>query len=143
MLLLCQYCCINTLALTPAAHLPQRWGIPPPFENRRGMRFHNRASCSSWSSYHDMSLPEELLAYCVFQLMGFLKWEVTGLDKKTDFRLPAQASVATNSEKSHGHIHCGQTPMPAFIRKVFFPKAYLPLAGHVFLLEGIAIGFIN
>ena len=45
--------------------------------------------------------------------------------KKTDFRLPAQASVATNSEKSHGHIHCGQTPMPAFIRKVFFSKGIL------------------
>ena len=90
---------LYTLALTPAADLPQRWGIPPPFENRKGMRFYSRATCSSWPSYHNMSLPEELLAYCVFLMTGFPKWEVTGLDMKTDFRLPAQASVATNSEK--------------------------------------------
>lgn len=97
------FCCANIVVSTPLL-----WHLL--LTCLRGGAFHPHLKTGGgWGFTTELPAPADpftttwvFLKNClltVFLMTGFPKWEVTGLDMKTDFRLPAQASIATNSEK--------------------------------------------
>lgn len=100
-------------------------GIQPPLENRRRRNFLNRAK-----NIYLIHLPQlgflpqlestwRMAYFLAFLIMEFPKWGVAELDGEDDVSSlsPLQPLIL----KSHGHIHCGQIPIPVFMRKTFSP----------------------